>query len=113
MPVLSVILFEPNPVVALDVTQALATHQPPLVVVVAPSLADALHMAAAPGVLVALLHAGPDALAQGVPSGVHVVLMGDAAEDRASDWPVLRRPFTTEDLHKVLDGSGWSLARQE
>ncbi|MGQ0567364.1 MAG: hypothetical protein ACT4OK_20190 [Gemmobacter sp.] len=93
------VIYEPTMLVALDLEGALRDHDPRAEVIVATSLAEALGLLAQGQVGLAVLHAG----AEVVPAtGLPVLLIGDAAEERPGSRPVLLRPFSADDVARAL-----------
>lgn len=122
---LRVLLAPRDPLVAMDLAEALAQALPGAELVVArdagegSSDADAARMvpeAAGDGALVALVAASPEGFADTplgrrlAATGAAVILMGDAAEERgeAQGHAVLHRPFTDE---RVIEAVRAALAR--
>ena len=97
------VIYEPTMLVALDLEWCLRDHDPAAVIVLAATLADGLRLIAEGAVTLAILHAGVDQVGT---AAVPLLLIGDAAEDRPGPWPVLRRPFTAEDVAAALTRLG-------
>ena len=97
------VIYEPTTLVALDLEWCLRDHDPAAVIVLAPTLADALRVIAEGAVRLAILHAAADQFGA---AAVPLLLIGDAAEERPGPWPVLRRPFSAEDVTAALTRLG-------
>ena len=97
------VIYEPTSLVALDLEWCLRDHDPAAVIVLARTLADALRVIAEGAVTLAILHAGADQVGD---TGVPTLLIGDAAEECPGPLPVLRRPFSAEDVAAALTRLG-------
>lgn len=94
------VIHEPTMLVALDLEWCLRDHDPGADIVLAATLAEALRVIAEGAVTLAILHAGADQVGA---AGAPLLLIGDTAEDRPGPWPVLRRPFSADDVAAALN----------
>jgi hypothetical protein len=93
------VIYEPTVLVALDLEGCLRDHDPDAEIVWVPSLAEALRFVVDGSASLALLNTGADR----VPAAtVPILLIGDAAEEHPGAWPVLRRPFSADDVAAAL-----------
>lgn len=100
-----ILIYEPDPVVAMDLSGMMAALRPGARVVTAATLDEALALlAGAPGL--AVLHAAPDRMPDPRPANVRIVLLGDAAESDSKGLPVLLRPFSEDDVASLLNRLG-------
>jgi hypothetical protein len=105
----SVVIYEPSPIVVLDLTQAVAEVWPDAEVTVASTLAHAVTLALMTPGTVAILHTGQTPVqaifaGSGRAASGRIVLIGDAAEADPGGYSVLSRPFSADDLRSVLTG---------
>lgn len=94
------VIYEPTVLVALDLEQSLREHDEEADVLLVATLADAIDLMVAGDVSLAVLHAGAEHIPRN--TTVPALLIGDAAEDGGGPWPVLRRPFCSQDVEAAL-----------
>lgn len=97
------VVYEPTTVVALDLEGCLREHDPGAAIILAATLAEAMRIIAEGSVTLAVLHV---ATVEGTPEGVPLLLIGQAAEECRGRWPVLRGPFSADDVATALTGLG-------